>query len=364
MIGEAISLLEGLSQHKIAGQRAKAGLSNAYSELARIQVHSGNIEQAKSSCRKAISSARDVVAAVPDFKPARWGLVNGYQQLAELQENSGNLSDARISWQNAVENWRQFMEQDPSSEEYARSFASTLDNVARIDSRLGNQKAALNSMHESVNRWTLIVDRSPNLSNRLQLANALSTAADLKEQIGMESDAITTRRQSIELRESIASMHPDRFDLQRALVAEYEAALRSRPDDVTTCIGLSWFLATSENQEVRDPPRAIALPTKATSAAPENGFYWYATGVANYRNQDWSRAAEDFAKAIKYRNELSRGFAGFFIAMNQWRLDRKTAAQRIYQEAVTWMMNENPKDANLNRYQREAADLLELEPTP
>ena len=126
---------------------------------------------------------------------------------------------------------------------------------------------------------------------------------------------------------------------------------------------LAWFLVTNRDPDTWNAERAASLARKAIEKRDDQAFNWYTLGVAEYRAGDWETAAEAFEKATELRNDDPRGFAGFFIAMNQWQLNRKTAARRSYLDAVKWMSKQNPKDIDLNRFRGEAADLLEFQST-
>jgi hypothetical protein len=50
----------------------------------------------------------------------------------------------------------------------------------------------------------------------------------------------------------------------------------------------------------------------------------------------------------------------FFLAMSHWQLGKKDEARKWYDQAVPWMDKNQPKNEELRRFRREAAELLGL----
>src|SRR5262249_568171 len=121
---------------------------------------------------------------------------------------------------------------------------------------------------------------------------------------------------------------------------------------------LSWLLATCLDQKLRDPKRAVELAKKAVELTPKEGNHWNPLGVAYDRAGDWKAAVE----ALRKSNELLKGnqlsFNAFFLTMGQWQLGDKLEARKWYDQAVSWMDKNQPKNEELRRFRLESAELL------
>ena len=225
----------------------------------------------------------------------------------------------------------------------------------------GNTQAGFAAFDSAVKEWKLMILKYPvSPAYDHNYGTLLREWALLYERAGEIDDAIRVAWDCVRIHESLAKKHSENLDYQRGVVSVYEHLLRLSPNDAVASNRLAWFLATTANEQVRDAPRATKLARIAVEARENNGFYWYTLGVSYYRGNDWARAAEAFSTATKNRNDTSRGFAGFFIAMNTWRLNRKADALRTYRESTRWMDKQNPNDSELKRFRREAAALLDI----
>jgi tetratricopeptide (TPR) repeat protein len=145
------------------------------------------------------------------------------------------------------------------------------------------------------------------------------------------------------------------FDLAAAAPGAKSDALRetlaSRYND------LARQLATTENAELRDPPRAVGLAEKAVADVPRNRVFWNTLAIARYRAGDWPGARA----AVQTSMELGNGgncFEWFFAAMVYSQLGEKDEAARWYDQAVAWMEKNEPRNTELRRFRAEAAALM------
>jgi tetratricopeptide (TPR) repeat protein len=119
------------------------------------------------------------------------------------------------------------------------------------------------------------------------------------------------------------------------------------------------FLTTWPYSELPDGERAAELATQAIKAAPSDGRFWLALGVARYRTGDWKGAIEALNKSMELRaggDSIDR----FFLAMAEWQLGNKDTAREWYDKAVEWMEKNSSRNEELIRFRAEAAELLGL----
>src|SRR5262249_49009214 len=95
---------------------------------------------------------------------------------------------------------------------------------------------------------------------------------------------------------------------QHALaVADNEAALRLAPDDARTCNNLAWLLATSPQDELRDPARAVALARQACERTGGQGGCSLDTPAAGLAaSGQFAEAVEQQSRAVELAREEDR----------------------------------------------------------
>jgi tetratricopeptide (TPR) repeat protein len=106
---------------------------------------------------------------------------------------------------------------------------------------------------------------------------------------------------------------------------------------------LAWLLAVCPEPSWRDPPRAVALASKAVDVAPDVAVHWRTRGAAHYRAGQWREAIADLERS----NSLRRGgdsAAWFFLAMAHAKLDQQDQAHQWRARAVEWMEKHQPRN--------------------
>ena len=76
--------------------------------------------------------------------------------------------------------------------------------------------------------------------------------------------------------------------------------------------------------------------------------------MARYRAGDLTGAVAALDESRRLLGEQYESFNTFFLALAHWRLGDRAAARRWYDQAVTWMDKNQPKDAELVRFRQEA----------
>jgi tetratricopeptide (TPR) repeat protein len=139
--------------------------------------------------------------------------------------------------------------------------------------------------------------------------------------------------------------------------SDYEEAIKRIPKNGSARNSLVWLLATCPESSVRDPGRAVEVARGTVEYAPTWGIAWITLGVAQYRAGDWKEALAALTRGLELERGNS-GPAGFFLTMTQHKLGDKEAAAKTYDRAVEWMEKNQPKDEELIRFRKEAAELL------
>jgi tetratricopeptide (TPR) repeat protein/tRNA A-37 threonylcarbamoyl transferase component Bud32 len=131
------------------------------------------------------------------------------------------------------------------------------------------------------------------------------------------------------------------------------------------CYGnLAELFTVYPDEKYRNANEALKLAKRAVELRPDISQGWNALGIAHYRMGEWKAAVTALEKSV----ELGKGgywFDWFFLAMANWRLDRKEEARRWYDQGVAWMEKNKaelasnmPRHAQCCRYRAEAAAVL------
>jgi tetratricopeptide (TPR) repeat protein len=100
------------------------------------------------------------------------------------------------------------------------------------------------------------------------------------------------------------------------------------------------------------------LARKAVEQEPEHCGFRNTLGVASYRAGDWKAAIQALQKAEELAPGKILAWNAFFLAMAHWQLGEKEPACKQYEQAVSWMEKNRPKDEELVRFRAEAEALL------
>ncbi len=143
------------------------------------------------------------------------------------------------------------------------------------------------------------------------------------------------------------------------------------PTDPNPLNGLAWELATCADLKFRDPAKAVDLAKKVVELSlkqkdgPDRlGNYWNTLGVAHYRAGNLDEALVALHKSLDIANGGESQYVcedWFFLAMVNWKLDRKCEARMCYYRATEWMVKKASKNDELRRFRAEAAELMGVE---
>jgi tetratricopeptide (TPR) repeat protein len=153
---------------------------------------------------------------------------------------------------------------------------------------------------------------------------------------------------------SLKRPEESRAEYRRALAA-YEKAL---PFDGDGRIhnNLACLLCDSQDATLRDPPRAVALASRAVELGPQVRAYWNTLGWARYRAGDWKAARADLERSMAL---ASGGDADdwLVLAMVCWQEGEREQARSWYERSSRWLQT-HPMTDELCHAQREAAELM------
>jgi eukaryotic-like serine/threonine-protein kinase len=211
----------------------------------------------------------------------------------------------------------------------------------------------------------------------MELAPSYRALAQLLERAGRRSEAAAAYDQAARLADRLLTEFPERPDGERTWIdtriglvrfhaaddpaaadADFLKLREFHPKHGRALNDLAWHLATAADARFRDARRAVELAEEAVAKSPKAGTYRNTLGVARYRAGDWPAAVADLEESRRLLNRQFDSFNTFFLAMARWQQGDRAGAREWYDEAVRWMDQNQPKDAELVRFRAEAADLL------
>jgi tetratricopeptide (TPR) repeat protein len=145
-------------------------------------------------------------------------------------------------------------------------------------------------------------------------------------------------------------------------VVQLQPSYRNARDAVEYSLNTgAWELATNPDPALRDGKLAVELAKKAVNLKKSNGIYWQTLAWAQYRAGDWKEAVAAMEK-VKQLGSAGDSIEWFLLAMAHWQLGKKVEARKWYDQAVTWMDKNAPKNEELRRFRAEAEELMKIEP--
>jgi serine/threonine protein kinase/Tfp pilus assembly protein PilF len=146
-------------------------------------------------------------------------------------------------------------------------------------------------------------------------------------------------------------------DYENSLV-QFERALDMDPNNALAANNFAWVLVTAADRELWDAQRAAELAQHAIDLVPDAGLFWNTLGVAHYRLGNWQQAIESLEKSLELLGREAYGFNAFCLSMSYAQLGRREDARSCYDAGMAWMKENNPGDAELAQFCKEAESLL------
>lgn len=144
-----------------------------------------------------------------------------------------------------------------------------------------------------------------------------------------------------------------------ATMDEYPKDLRVRGRFALAANDLAWMLATCEDPSLRDGEVAVAVARKSLAAKPDDGNTLNTLAIAHFRAGQFNEASRAFAESMALRKG-GDSFDWFFLAQIEAIRNHPDEARALYDKATAWAAAHPQRDAELRRFQIEAAQRLGL----
>jgi tetratricopeptide (TPR) repeat protein len=140
-------------------------------------------------------------------------------------------------------------------------------------------------------------------------------------------------------------------------INEYRTASSLQPNFADAHNYIAWAVVKKQDRTDRERTEALEHARQAVVLSPNDGTFRATLALAEYRAGHWTEsiAAAERSIALSKDGESANWF---FLAMALWRQGAKDRSRSFFDQAVSWTKKNDPKNANLLQFWREAALLL------
>ncbi|HMF18529.1 MAG TPA: protein kinase [Gemmataceae bacterium] len=301
---------------------------------------------------------QDLVKDYPRIPDYRLRLARVHHNLGFLLEATGRRDEAEKTYRQAIVVLNKVIDEFPRGAAYRFRLATVYGDLGRLlradNNNPGAEKALLsaNKLLED-----LIADIPQHVVGSWQIRTIYGE--------GSISRIIDFQRPHAFIQRSLADlwMATGKFTSAEKAFRQY---LAFAPNDPRVLNDLAWLLVSCPDDQLRKPAEGLCLVEKAIQIAsttrcgwnPKYG--WSVLGVAHYRVGNWQKARDALNRSVKLKGG-SDAVDWFFLAMTYQQLGEEKEARMWYQRATDWMTSHSPNE-ELQRFQKEAAQLLERHP--
>jgi serine/threonine protein kinase/tetratricopeptide (TPR) repeat protein len=315
-------------------------------------------------------------------------IVARHQHSGVARESLVGLLDAQGRLDEAIAECRELVRRDPKELEWQFKLGVLLYRKGLLDEAIAsfrgavrldpNNAIARNNLGSTLRKKSLLDEAIAELRESIRI-DPNDAAAHLNlglalEEIGIPDEATDAFREAIRLDPKgssdshalLGNILHDQGSVDDAS-SEYQAAItldreayRRNPDDAGKVLQLARRLVMCSNQELREPEEAVLLAKRAAELTPGDARAWSILGLAQYRAADYRGAVESVRKGYEL-SDREDWWDFFLLAMAEWQLGNREAAQEWYATAIDWL-KAHPQlvGGNAYRFRAEAKELLEI----
>jgi len=194
-------------------------------------------------------------------------------------------------------------------------------------------------------------------------ANAHTSLGKALERQGKLDEAIVEYRTAVRLQpDHVRAHHGLGWVLERQgkldeAIAEFRTEIRIQPEYDWGHNGLAWALAKPPDRSSRERSEALEQARQAVAQSPKDGTFHNTLALAEYRIGHWADSIAAAERAIALTKDADAS-NWFFLAMALWQQGEKDRSRSYFDQAVAWTTKNDPKNAELLAFWREAALLL------
>jgi serine/threonine protein kinase/Flp pilus assembly protein TadD len=336
---EALTILEPMFKKNPSQPRIRDILADNLNNLAILSIEGGKAAEREKLFRRALALRQDLVKDFPDIPEYRRGLACAHHHLGILLRSLRRTDEAEKSYREAAYIMNMLIDEFPAAAGYGIRLVLVYRDLGELVHTKGNVANAEKLFRAALDQVESLLVGSPHM---LPFENA---KAEVLRDLGILLAAT-----------------------QRFAPAEkaFRESLTLDPRDTRTLNNLAWLLVTCPDTGMQNPTEALDLLRKAfiegsrASCRWNRKACWNTLGVALYRAGEWQKARVALNRSMKI-NEGGTPTDWFFMAMTCRQLGEEKEALMWYRRANERRLAQHPKDEELHRFQKEAAQVLGLE---
>lgn len=295
-------------------------------------IFRGNLHRDSGEWDKAVAEYSSVIAQKPDMAKAWSGRGGAYLSKGEWTKAVEDFSQAIILQPRESWNWHE------------RAFAYL---------QLGEHEKSIADHSQAIRL------NDADAGQRLRRGKSYETLGQMEKADADYSRAIELNPNYWENWTSRARVYVHQGQWEKAesdLENAIETCAVNKPYEKNS---MAWALCTWFHPRLGKPEVALGLAKEAVAGAPNDGNHWNTLGVAQYRNGNWQEAIDALNKSLELRGG-GTSMDWFFLAMAYWQQGNKEQARTWYDKAVEWMEKNKSYKEELNRFRREAEELMQI----
>jgi serine/threonine-protein kinase len=354
---EGVAILEDLRR-----QRPDSGRHLGC--LGRALKGQGRSDEAKAVLTAAEAANQAAVRLRPDDASAHFSLGFALYMQEKLDE--------------AVAQYRTAVRIQPETAEFHDTLCEVLGRQGKLDDAIAEHRAAIRIQPEFANAYNTLGDilftvrqdygaaaAEFGKATRFQPDNAVyhyNLAIALQRQ-EKGDDAIVEYRAAIQLKPNlvdarlgIGEILESQGKLDDAIV-EYRSASRIDPNNADAHHSFARAVVKKPGRSAGERSEALEQARRAVALRPNEGAFLNTLALAEYRSGHWAESIAAAERSMAMAKDLD-AYNGFLLAMALGQQGLKDRSRSSLDQAVAWTRTNDPNQADLLLFWREAAELL------
>jgi tetratricopeptide (TPR) repeat protein len=299
----------------------------------------GRVKDAEAELNEAQTILDRLVSRNPDVARCRSYQACCRDTLGQLHRDRGQLSQAQAAFRDAIKSYEALAASDRESVEHAERLALCRSHLGQTLQLLGQHSEAEQEFAAAIAGLSKLPPESPR--RRYELAMVHQHRGRLWAGQAKADQAVAD------------------FGTAKRILSE----LASAPGAAEHRAEFAWLLVNCPHTELREPQAALRLADALTAEVSGNAHYHFLVGAALYRLGEFTKAIAALRQASHLRG-FEHARDGFFLAMAYGKAGDRDQAQAAYRRAQQWFAANLPADQDLQRIQREAAEVIGVKTPP
>jgi tetratricopeptide (TPR) repeat protein len=345
-------------------RRLRPGIGRHLGCLGRALQSKGRLPEARAMLEEAASANREAVRKRPDDAYAHFSL--GFALAIQGKPDE------------AIAEYRTAISIQPNDASFHDSLCAALGMQEKLDAAIAEHRIAIRIQPDFANAYNTL----GNILSRVKQDHR-AAAAEFRKAIELQpdfalfhnnlglalqqqaefDDAIVEYRTASRLQPNLVDAHiglGEIFEFQGKrdeAIVEYRTASRLQPNSADAHNYIAWAVVKKPDCSDNERSEALEHARQAVALSPDDGNFCTTLALAEYRAGHWAQSIAAAERSITVTKDVNAA-NWFFLAMALRQQGDKVRSRSFFEQAVTWTKKNDPKNATLLAFWREAALLL------